>query len=79
MLTLDTVAEFTWDFGQEFFLETVQGNFIWSDPDYNGDNTIRPYAGSYRDWCFGRNAFGRAKGSHTIRGYCGENVKILLE
>jgi hypothetical protein len=33
MLILDTVASFTWDFGQNFFLETSEGNFVWSDPD----------------------------------------------
>ena len=75
MLTLDTVGEFTWGFGNEFFIETPEGNFVWSDPDYSGDNTIRFFNGTYQDWCKHQNLpYGRDKGKHTIRGYCGENV-----
>lgn len=47
LLKADDVAElrgeFTWDFGQLFFIETDKGNFIWSDPDYGGNNTLTPY------------------------------------
>jgi hypothetical protein len=72
---LDMEGEFTWDFGSNFFIETSIGNFIWSDPDYNGDNTIRKYDGIVQDYFKG--TFGRDKGSHIIRSYCGDEVKII--
>lgn len=75
---LDTVAEFGWNFGSEFFLETANGNFIWSDPDYGGDNTIHPFQGSLEDYCVTRSLpFVRDKGKHTIRGYCGPDVEFV--
>jgi len=38
---LNLVGEFTWDFGNKFYIETKIGNFVWStfDPDYNGNNS----------------------------------------
>ena len=73
-LNLD--AEFIWGWGDEFFLETDVGNFIWSDPDYRGDNTIRPTSQSYGQWIDPHNngSFGRAKGVHNVRAYCGEDI-----
>ena len=76
-LTIYDMAEFTWDFGQQFFLETDKGNFVWSDPDYSGDNTIRPFAGSCKEF-FGK-SYGRGKGRHQIAQYCGDQVKIINE
>jgi len=74
-MNLDTIASFTWMFGNTFFLETSEGNGIWSDPDYGGDNVITPYKGSYKDYCKEiKQNYGRDKGEHTIRGYCGDNV-----
>lgn len=64
------VGEFTWDFGQEFFIETKQGNFVWSDPDYNGSGELRPYSGSYDKWI--KRGMGRSKGLHRIGDYCGD-------
>jgi len=80
-LTLDDMAEFTWSFHNTFFLETVKGNFVWSDPDFIlGDNTIRPFNGTYVDWCrYEGIPFGRNKGKHIIRYYCGNNVVIKKE
>ena len=77
-LTIDDAAEFTWGYGQEFFLTTAKGNFVWSDPDYGGNNTIQPFSGSYMDWCKKRAhiPFGRDKGKHFIRDYCGKDVKL---
>ncbi len=72
---LDSVGDFTWDFGQKFFVETEYGNFVWSDPDYNGDNSFTKYEGTYEDWMpavSGR--FGRSKGKHIIRQYCGNDI-----
>jgi len=75
MLTKEMTADFTWDFGQTFFLETSEGNYLWSDPDYGGDNHIRKYDGSYNDW-LPPPLYGRSKGSHAIKDYCGEDVII---
>lgn len=74
MIDKDTIAEFTWDFSSHFFLETEKGNYIWSNPDYGGDNTIQPYDSSYEAWIDG--GVGRSKGKHRIGDYCGENVVI---
>lgn len=77
-LTLDDVAHFSWGWNHQFFLETAKGNYIWSDPDYSGgNNTIIKFDGTHNDWLrqIGVN-FSRDKGRHTIRGYCGEEVKI---
>lgn len=68
------VAEFTWDFGNQFLLETSKGNYVWSDPDYGGDNTIRPLKGTVKDFL---QPFGRCKGKHFIDDYCGSEVKII--
>ncbi len=68
ILTLE--GDFTWDFGQYFFIETTEGNFIWSDPEYGGDNLITRYEGSYSDWA--GDGFGRDKGRHIIGEYIGE-------
>ena len=40
---LNLIGDFTWLWNDIFFIETEQGNFVWSDPEYNGDNTIRLY------------------------------------
>ena len=78
------VGEFTWDFGQCFFIETEVGNFVWSDPDYNGDNSLTLFDGDILDFFRGdihseySDFFGRDKGMHFIRDYCGEDF-ILKE
>jgi len=79
IIDLDTVATFTYSFGNTFLLETRHGNFVWSDPEYlGGDNTIKPFDGSYKEWCDLEGIpYGRCKGEHTIRSYCGENVKFV--
>lgn len=74
---LDSVGDFTWDFGQQFFVETEHGNFIWSDPDYNGDNSFTKYEGTYKDWMpLNSGRFGRSKGKHIIRSYCGDQIVV---
>lgn len=65
---MNLMGEFTWNFGQQFFIETAQGNFIWSDPDYNGDNTIRKYHGTIHDF-FPGDSYSR-EGKHVIGKYC---------
>jgi hypothetical protein len=80
MLTIDDVAEFTWGFGQKFFLETSKGNYIWSSPDYDGDNTITKFNGGYKDWLKKEKIpYGRDKGTHFISDYCGMYVEIKEE
>ena len=74
-MNLDLVGSFTWDFGQRFFIETSEGNFVWSDPSYGGDNTIKPFAGSYDEWI--GDSFGRDKGQHVIRDYVGGDTKYV--
>jgi hypothetical protein len=68
---LQTVAKFCWGWGMAFFVETPVGNFQWLDPDYGGDNTLRPFKGDYKDWTvFQGIDFGRDKGEHIIERYC---------
>jgi hypothetical protein len=72
---LDLIGEFTWDFGNSFFIETAEGNFIWRDPDYNGDNSIRQTNQSAKEY-FGK-GFGRSKGKHYIKSYCGTDIVFV--
>lgn len=78
-LELTDEASFTWGFGEVFFLETAKGNFEWSDSSYpRGDNTIRPFDGSYNEWCESQGIpFGRDKGKAIIESRCGSAVTIL--
>jgi hypothetical protein len=77
-LTLDDIGRFTWSFGRYFHIETNKGNFIWSDPDYGGDNTIRHTDMNYMQWRqYLQLPFGRDKGEHIIRDYCGIDVKMV--
>lgn len=74
-ISLDSIAEFTWGFGHLFLLQVGQEYYVWSDPDYQGDNTIRPFKGDPLN--FASPGFcGRDKGTHRIRDYCGEDVKF---
>jgi len=73
-----TRGEFTWCWSQDFFIETPLGNFHWKDPDYQGDNTIRPFYGTLADFCKMLHVdFGRAKGKHLIGSYVGENFTLV--
>jgi hypothetical protein len=76
MLTFDMFGQFTWNYGNRFFIETAEGNFVWSDPDYpGGNNTILPFQGDYEKWCRVENIpYGRDKGYHKIGDYCGKYV-----
>jgi len=79
MLNLDSECEFTWMWGRDFHLQAEDGRaYLWSSPDYGGDNTIRPHHRTISD--YGRlyqhnpTAWGRDKGQHRIRDYCGNGV-----
>ena len=78
-MTLDTIGEFTWLWGHEFFITTPEGNWIYSDPDYDGgDNTIRKIENTLVEYLkIHHLPYGRDKGQHTIGQYCGEEVTIL--
>jgi hypothetical protein len=76
---LETVGSFTWSFHDKFLVEIPNvGNFVWSDPDYRGDNSFKRYDGNYKQWCKEEGIpFGRDKGKHKIRNYCGSEIKIV--
>lgn len=76
-LVLNTIGEFTWFWNDKFFVETEFGNFIWSDPDYNGNNTFTFTKMNIKRFCKNQKVpFGRSKGKHIIKVYCGENIII---
>jgi hypothetical protein len=69
---LNLVGEFTWDFGSQFYIATEQGNFVWSCPDYNGDNSLIPTDKTYVQWIESdKGHYGRDKGTHIIGQYIG--------
>ena len=71
-MLLNTYAKFTWDFGNLFFLETDIGNFVWSNPEYGGDNTMTQYSGSITKWITDvASGWARDKGQHEVEKYCG--------
>lgn len=76
LLRLEDLATFAWSFHYRFFLETtLAGNYVWNDPDYDGDNVITPFAGSSKDFCRNINVpFLREKGTNTVGQYCGPSV-----
>jgi len=75
---LDMIGDFSWDFGCQFFVETSVGNFIWSDPDYEGDNSFTLTRETLDEYIEKMNIpYVRSKGVHTIRGYCGEDIGIV--
>lgn len=68
---------FTWLWDCHFHIETDVGNFLWSDPDYNGDDTIRP-CGTYAEILDEFQIdFGREKGRHRIGDYTGETFTYV--
>lgn len=76
-MTLDTIGEFTWLWNHEYFIKTAEGNFIYSDPDMpGGDNTLRKTPFTLTEYLKIRHLmYGRDKGRHTIRDYCGKEVE----
>lgn len=81
-LTLDDMVHFTWGFGMYFLLTLIRDGrewyWTWSDPDYGGNNTIRPYTNNPRDFTH-KDFAGRCKGENVIRTKCGDNVEILVD
>lgn len=78
MLQLNDTAEFIWMWSSEFFLITDEGNYVWSDPGYGGDNTIRKSELDYGQYCDKHDMeYGRSKGTHIIGSYTGNETKIV--
>ena len=90
-LTSNTLANFTYGFGNRFLLAVAKTSaeypsedlpidqcdwYVWSDPDYSGDNTIIKYKGNPLNFVQ-KGFMGRAKGIHSIGDYCGPNVKFV--
>lgn len=75
-IVLDSFGEFTWNFGNNFYVVTSVGWFIWSNPYYGGDNSFVQTSITVSD--FFEDHFGRHKGRHKIRDYCGDDIKITL-
>lgn len=73
---LDDLAEFTWNFGSQFFIETKNhGNWVWSDPDYQGDHTLTKTELTVQQWL--APLYGRDKGKGIVRYFVGEDVRIV--
>lgn len=74
---LNCQAEFDWSFGDKWYVITPYGNFVWSDPDYGGDNTFTKVSYNCKKFCqIEHIPYVRFKGKHTVRGYCGEEIII---
>lgn len=72
-----TIGHFSWDFGQNFFIETEFGNFIWSSPSYYGTNIIRRFDGSLKDYIKqSKIPYVRDKGMYIISSYCGDSWSL---
>ena len=71
---LEITGDFCW-LWTDFFIETSVGNFVWRDPGYSGDNTIRYTSKRYEEICKEYNIpYGRDKGKHIIGEYCGRDL-----
>lgn len=70
-LNFDDLAIFHWGFGPEWVLETKKGIWIWSDPEYDGDNTIKYWPGTYCEFLKHRSiGYCRSKGRHIVSKIC---------
>jgi len=77
---LNCMGSFSWGFSDKFFIVTHLGNFIWSNPEYSGDNTIKPFNGTVLEWCDIQGIpYTRDKGEHLVVDYCGEDLVLVDE
>ena len=75
---LNCVGEFSWAWNYKFFIETQYGNYVWYDPDYNGDNTIRRFNGGLEKFTKEEQVgFVRDKGRHVLKDYIGTDVTAV--
>lgn len=78
------LADFSWAWNDKFFVQIKHpinpangGNYVWSDPDYGGDNTLTKFEGSLIDFLRREKVeFVRDKGLHIIGQYCGMVVVV---
>lgn len=78
MLTIYDKAIFIKISRNKSFLKTKFGNYIWSDPEYGGNNSIKKFKGSLQDaFATGLAKFSEHKGEYNINYYCGSDVDIL--
>lgn len=74
---LDLEGTFYWSFRDEYFIETNEGNFIWSCPSQFGNNTIKRYEGTLKSWCKENEVpCCRNKGKKIIRDLTGNDVVV---
>lgn len=79
-MLLDSVAHFTQRIDtDEFYVETDNGNFIFSDPQAGGSNTLKPCSFSYAQWTRKYGKAIRDRGRHVIRNFCGNGVRVVAE
>lgn len=78
---LNLIGDFSWNYGNKFFIETSFGNFTWSDPEYfGGTNQIRPFKGTCFDFIKIQGIpYLRDKGKKSILDFCGEDVELCFD
>lgn len=47
---LGATAMFWWDLADKFLLETPYGTWLWSDPEFGGNNTLTKFSGGLKDF-----------------------------
>lgn len=71
----DLVGQFFADINSsEFYIMTEEGNYIYSDPLYGGDNTLKKTNVKLKDWREGRNV--RVKCQYVILDYIDADFKL---
>lgn len=76
MSFLDLAAHFTQSIGtDQIFVETDDANYIYSDPQAGGNNTMRNSELTYARWSKGLKL--RDLGRHVIRNFCGNSVRLI--
>ena len=76
MINLNSVAAFYFNVQQDAILEIDGNYYIWSDPEFNGDHTIRSLNCSFEEYFKDDPACDAGK--WRIIDYCGPDVKILV-
>ncbi len=78
MNVLNLIGDIWWNEKNLYLIETNVDNFIWSDPDFGGDNTLRKFDGTMSDFMKEHGTRGRDKGRHIIGSYVAKNVIVQL-
>lgn len=78
---LDLEGTFISNFGSKYYVETEFGypNFIYSDPDSGGDNTLVQTSLTDEEWLAVEDIpYGRDKGSYVIDHFVDADITILV-